>query len=134
MNECCEICGAICEGDICNDCAYRMASHDSSDIWERVQKFDNTDYEIDQVKNDICTYYGCDPVDICKHGRKQPYTQARHLFIYMLINRFKIKQCDVVRMTGIKHDTIVYICHKFDRKFQSNLAVNKVLHLLRDSK
>jgi hypothetical protein len=52
----------------------------------------------------------------------------------MLINRFKIRQCDVVRTTGVRHDTIVYICHKFDRKFQSNLAVNKVIHLLRTDK
>lgn len=131
MENLCEICGADCTGELCDDCTYRVASHDNSDIHDRVAKFDNTPYEIDEIKIAICHYYNCEPDDIMKSGRKQPYTQARHLYAYMLMRRFGMKQCSVAKILNLNHATTNYVCKKFDKKFESNLAVNKILHLLK---
>ena len=127
----CLICGQLCEGEHCPDCIYRMESHDSLDIWERVQKFDNSRYEMDQVKIDICKYYGCSLDDIMQPGRKEPQTTVRMLFIYMLVRRWNIKQCRVAEMFKINHATVNHICHKFDAKFQKNIAIEKILHILK---
>ena len=131
MNDFCQICGQLCEGEICDTCQYQMDTGDNSDIWDRVQKFDNSEYEIDHVKIDICRYYNCEPDDIMKPGRKQPFTQARHMFLYLLIKRFKFKPCEVVKMLNMDHATANYVCRKFDKKFGSNFALEKVLHLLK---
>lgn len=129
MLEFCQICGDLCEGDICNDCTYRMTSHDNSDIRDRVAKHDNSAYEIDQLKIDICEYFKIDKWQ--DSGRKEPDVTARCLFYYILHTRFKMRPVDICKKYPVKHCMIHYHCKRFDRKFKSNIALNKFYDILR---
>jgi hypothetical protein len=124
----CEICGIECEDYICNDCQYRMDSGDSSDILQRVQNFDNTEYEIDQIKNYICQYFNIDNCD--NQGRKEPYITAKQLFIYTLLTRFKMRICDICKLTGLKRCDVIYIRTKWNKKLSCELTNKKWLDLI----
>jgi hypothetical protein len=127
MNSC-EVCSSECEDVYCPDCTYRIESNDNSDIWQRVQAFDNSQYEIDSVKIAICKHFGIDAW--YPTGRKEPYVTAKHLFIYVLFTRFKYRQIDICKLFHIDHCIVNYICHKYDRKFQSEVARKKYESIL----
>lgn len=126
MNNACEICSTPCEGNLCPECQYRFDSKDSSDIRQRVQDFDNSIYERDEIKNAICNHFGIDPKDLAYnycHGHK--YAKARQLYIYISISRFKIKQCEIAREMKVAASRVVYICKELDKKWQNEFARKK---------
>lgn len=132
MENLCEICGVYCCGEVCDDCAYRMASGDSSDIRDRVAKFDNTEYEKDWVREEICRMYNVNSHELFdKNRRSHDYAKARHLFVYLLSRRFKMKQCIIAKQCRIQASKVIEICNRYDCKLKSNIAVNKYLYLLR---
>lgn len=126
MDNVCEICDSVCIGEVCETCQYQMDTGDVSDIKERVANFDNSIYERDEIKINICTYFGIDPKDLAyNYCRGHNYAKARQLYIYVSVRRFKIKQCEIAREMRVAASRVVYICKSYDKKFQSEFARKK---------
>ena len=123
MNESCQICGAMCEGEICDDCAYRMDSGDNSDIWIRVRLHKNTEYERDQVKIALCRHFEISGWE--GTGRKEPNITAKQLFIYALLTRFKMRIVNICKLTGLKNCDVCYIRTKWNKKFRCEITRKK---------
>ena len=121
--ESCEICGAECESEYCEDCQYRIESGDNSDIFERVQLHSNLDYQIDQVKIAICKHFGID--DFNKTGRKKPNVIARQLFVYALLTRFNMRIRDICQLIEVTNCDVIYIRKKWDKKMSFELTRKK---------
>lgn len=127
MNSC-EVCSAECEEVYCLDCTYRIESGNNDDIWQRVQDFDNSEYQIDEIKIAICQLFGI--TEMFTPGRKQPQTTARGLFYYMLHTRLKMRVRDICQLLNVDHCIVIYNCKKWLKRFESETARKKYESIL----
>ena len=128
MKNSCEICGADCDNNVCSTCQYQIESGDRSDIWGRVQAFDNSEYEIDQLRATISSFFGVE--DIFKSGRRQPWIEGKHLFIYFLKRHFNLRSADICRKYGVRHDNTNYITKKYDERIKSKMFQKKYQRII----
>lgn len=110
----CSICGIYSEDDICPDCVYRMQSGDSSDIRQRVQDHDNSEYERDDIIKTVCEHFGItlDQINTCK--QIEPFITAKHICIFLDVYKWKFKQIQASKTWGRDHSTVSYICKKWN--------------------
>ncbi len=115
----CEICGLPSADELCDHCSQSMADGSWREkIRRRVQEFDNSEYERDELINNICEHFGLTLEEVKIRRRWEPNITAKHLIIYIDVYKWNRRKFPVAKCWGVNHSTVDYICKKWDGRLK----------------